>query len=202
MTSFGNGTQKGMARRMRGMAATLALVAMATPAVAGSVQVACEQDADFKDLGANMIVAPANVDSIPRGEKAKAVRFLQSELMVAALACDARQQYGNFVQRYKVSLVSSGRDLKNHFEKAHGQKKGFAELNRFVTRMANKASGRMASFGAGFCSDMHATYEHLLSQDTIQLSGYSLGYQARVESQEKLVAAGCDQPQQLSAVTE
>ncbi|RVU36371.1 hypothetical protein EOI86_14275 [Hwanghaeella grinnelliae] len=215
MTSFGNETQNGMverfrhpaispqkrfARRARGVVASLALIAMTSPAIAGTATQACENDIDFKELGASIVVAPSNVDAVPRGERAKAVRFLQSELMVAALACDARQYYGDFVKRYKVSLVSSGRDLKNHFEKAHGQKKGFAELNRFVTRMANKASGRMASLGADFCSNMHATYKHLLSKDDVQLTGFSLGYQARVQGQEQLVAADCDQPQQLSAI--
>lgn len=215
MTSFGNETQNGMgerfrhsaitpqkrmARRARCVVASLALIAMTSPAIAGTATQACEKDIDFKELGASIVVAPANVDAIPRGERAKAVRFLQSELMVAALACDARQYYGDFVKRYKVSLVSSGRDLRNHFEKAHGQKKGFAELNRFVTRMANKASGRMASLGADFCSNMHATYKHLLSKDDVQLTGFSLGYQAKVEGREQLAAADCDQPQQLSAV--
>lgn len=204
MTSFGKATHVGLAgraaRRMRAAAAAVALVAMVSPAAAGTATAICESDIDFKDLGASMIVAPTNLDAIPRGDRAKAVRFLQSELMVAALACNAREHYGNFVKRYKVSLVSSGRDLKNHFEKAHGQKKGFAELNRFVTRMANKASGRMASLGADFCENMHATYDRLLSNEEIQLTGFSLGYQARVETQEQLAAAGCDQPQQLSAV--
>lgn len=215
MTSFGNESLQGMAqgsehsstrprkrfsRRLRGAAAAVALVAMVSPALAAPDGPACDAGVDMQELGAAMIVAPANVDSVPRGEKAKAVRFLQSELMVAALACDARTHYGDFVKRYKVSLVSSGRDLRNHFEKAHGQKKGFAELNRFVTRMANKASGRMASLGADFCADMHATYEHLLSGKDVQLAGYSLGYQAKIENQEKLAVADCDQPQQLSAV--
>ena len=215
MTSFGKGTQEGMAecvfpsgirpqkravRRVRGAVAALALIAMVSPAMAGSGTASCEKDINFKSLGADMVTAQTNLDAVPRGDRAKAVRFLQSELMVAALACNARQRYGEFVKRYKVSLVSSGHDLKNHFEKAHGQKKGFAELNRFVTRMANKASGRMASLGAGFCADMHATYERLLSDEDVQLTGFSLGYQALVEGQEKLAVADCDQPEQLSAV--
>lgn len=195
------GSRKRLMRSLRGAVATVALVAMVSPALAGQDAIACDNSGvDFKELGASMIVAPANVDAVPRGDRAKAVRFLQSELMVAALACDARQHYGTFVQRYKVSLVSSGRDLKNHFEKAHGQKKGFAELNRFVTRMANKASGRMASLGADFCTGMHATYDRLLSSEDIQLAGFSLGYQAHVEGREQVAAADCDQPQQLSAV--
>ena len=227
MTSFGNGTQMGtaersrhpgnkpqtqpqkrFARHVRGVAASIALTAMVfpamvSPAMAGSGSASCEKDIDFKELGASMVVAPANVDAIPRGERAKAVRFLQSELMVAALACNARQNYGNFVKRYKGSLVSSGNDLKNHFEKTHGQKKGFAELNRFVTRMANMASGRMASLGADFCAGMHATYDRLLSDEDVQLAGFSLGYQAHVEGREQLAAADdCGKPQQLSAVTE
>lgn len=215
MTSFGNEARTGsvpvaeesrkrvqgrFARRFRGAIASIALVAMVSPALAGQDDATCEKGTDFKGMNIDNVVAPANVDAIPRGERAMAVRFLQSELMVAALACNARQHYGDFVNRYKVSLVSSGRDLQNHFEKAHGQKKGFAELNRFVTRLANKASGRMASLGADFCADMHATYDRLLSDEQIQLSGFSLGYQARVESREMLAVADCDQPRQLSAV--
>ena len=217
MTSFGNGTVKGMAqempgrsgqsetrtrsrRRLRTVVASIALIAMASPALAGSGKSACEAAADGKAPDSSKIIAQTNLDTVPRGEQAKAVRFLQSELMVAALACNARQNYGEFVKRYKVSLVSSGHDLKNHFEKAHGQKKGFAELNRFVTRMANKASGRMASLGASFCADMHATYERLLSDEKIPLAGYSLGYRAQVESKEMLAVAECVQPEQVSAL--
>ncbi len=218
MTSFGNGTEQGMAqvipgqsgqsaaktrssRRLRALVASVALVAMTSPAFAGSGKSACEAAANSTVPDA-AVTAQTNLDTIPRGERAKAVRFLQSELMVAALACNARQHYGEFVKRYKVSLVSSGHDLKNHFEKVHGQKKGFAELNRFVTRMANKASGRMASLGAGFCTNLHATYDRLLSDEDIQLTGYSLGYRAQVESKEMLAVTDCAQPEQVSAVTQ
>jgi len=130
-------------------------------------------------------------DDVLPADQAKAVRVLQSELMVAALACDARHHYGSFVTRYKSDLVHNGKRLKRHFHAAHGAKKGFAELNRFVTRMANKASGRMASLGPQFCDGALKTYDQLLTGDGVELAAYSISYANRIVATEHGSETAC-----------
>ena len=165
--------------RAAGFAATLAFLAATAPATSAAA-VICNDD-----------VVPADT--------AKAVRVLQSELMVAALACDARHHYGTFVTRYKSDLKVSGHALKRHFHTAHGQKKGFAELNRFVTRMANKASGRMASLGPQFCTGALETYDQLLSGDGVELAQYSISFANRIVAAENGSEIACG-PETIAAV--
>jgi len=86
------------------------------------------------------------------------VRMLQSELMVAALACrDSNpelgmiSQYNDFVHRLSDKLVSHSKVLQAHFQKAFGAE-GRRRLEAFVTALANDASKRsMAS--AGYCQN-------------------------------------------------
>lgn len=79
-------------------------------------------------------------------------RRLQSELMVAALACnDARHraEYNTFVQRFRPALSENARVLKAFFGRTHGAK-AQGKLDDFITRLANDAS--LASMGdARFC---------------------------------------------------
>lgn len=82
--------------------------------------------------------------------------MLQSELMVAALACrDSNPelgmigQYNDFVQRLSPQLVFHSKVLQAHFRRAYGPA-GIHQLEAFQTALANDASKRsMAS--AGYC---------------------------------------------------
>lgn len=108
---------------------------------------------------ATLFTAPAVADPVSarataaeRVDEAIAFRRLQSELMVAALACrDARHKahYNTFVTRFRPMLAENARVLKSHFRRLHGpmaQKR----LDSFITGMANEAS--LASMGdANFC---------------------------------------------------
>ncbi len=158
------GTGRGFSRRARSLGFAIGLLAATAP-VTSVAAVICS-------------------DHVLPADQAKAVRVLQSELMVAALACDARHHYSSFVTRYKSDLVQNGQTLKSHFHSAHGAKKGFDELNRFVTRMANKASGRMASLGSEFCAVTLKTYDSLLSGGGVELGAYSLSYANQIVTQE------------------
>ena len=60
------------------------------------------------------------------------VRVLQSDMMVAALACDLKQQYGDAVRRFQPEFVTNAGHLRGYFNRAYG-KRGEAELDRFVT---------------------------------------------------------------------
>ena len=164
-------TGRGFSRRARSLGFAVGLLAATAP-VTSVAAVICS-------------------DHVLPADQAKAVRVLQSELMVAALACDARHHYGSFVNRYKTDLVHNGKTLKSHFHSAHGAKKGFAELNRFVTRMANKASGRMASLGSEFCTVALQTYDQLLTGDGVELASYSVSYANRIVATENGSETAC-----------
>lgn len=67
------------------------------------------------------------------------MRALQSELMVAALACGQRDSYNYFVRTGADNLARHGRALKAYFSRHYGDG-GEYQLNKFVTQMANQAS--------------------------------------------------------------
>ena len=105
--------------RMKRMTAAL-VVATAIAGVSGDVLANCLR---ASDLGA--------VHS----------RQVQTELMVAALTCDRRDVYNGFVRKFESKLIDRGQDLKRLFRRLHGPKSE-AQLNGFVTRLANEASMR------------------------------------------------------------
>lgn len=82
------------------------------------------------------------------------VRALNSRLMVAALACEAQDDYNAFVERFDGVLARSGRKVADWF----GPRGGRRALNDYVTSLANKASldslGDRYAFCAGALSIM------------------------------------------------
>ena len=85
------------------------------------------------------------------------VRMLQSELMVAALACrDSNpelrmiDQYNGFIRRFNPQLASHSKVLQAHFQKDFG--KDYQRwLDGFITALANDASKH--SMVGGYCED-------------------------------------------------
>src|SRR5262249_47595745 len=76
------------------------------------------------------------------------VRMLQSELMVAALACrDSNpelgmiEQYNSFIHRLGDRLISHSKVLQAYFQKHYGASSK-KQLESFVTALANDASTR------------------------------------------------------------
>ncbi len=83
------------------------------------------------------------------------VKMLQSELMVAALACRESNpelgmidQYNRFVHQHSDRLVSHSRVLQSHFQNRYGAQHR-RQLDSFVTALANDASKR--SMTERFC---------------------------------------------------
>ncbi|MGB0671518.1 MAG: hypothetical protein ACPGNT_08480 [Rhodospirillales bacterium] len=87
-------------------------------------------------------------------------RLMQTELMVAALACGQRAQYNGFATRYNKALVAQGRDLKATFRSAYGGGSE-RELNAFVTRVANQASALHQADPRQFCSVAQGVFDRL-----------------------------------------
>ena len=91
----------------------------------------------------------------PTEATAVQVRMLQSELMVAALACrDSNPEYGmvaqynEFVHRLGDRLIRHSKVLQAHFRKLYGVQSTH-HLDEFITEIANDASKR--SMTSGYC---------------------------------------------------
>jgi hypothetical protein len=125
-------------------AALLAAAAVATAAVATGAARAAE-------------VCARNAE-IPALE----TRVLQTELMVAALTCDARASYNAFVTRHRNELIGQGRALRAFFKRAYG-KRAQTTLDSFITRLANEASLRTLAARDGYCKDARAVFERVLN---------------------------------------
>lgn len=93
----------------------------------------------------------------PRDQVALDARVLQTELMVAALACQNQANYNAFVRKFRIQLVEQGRSLRKMFERQHG-KAASRHLNALVTRLANEASQRSMAKRAGFCQEANLLF--------------------------------------------
>ena len=77
------------------------------------------------------------------------VRNLQSQFMVAALACNQREAYTNFVEGFRPVLVSAGDRLVKYFERIG---RGQSAINQHVTDLANAAGLERAAQPSAYCS--------------------------------------------------
>jgi hypothetical protein len=114
---------------LRYLAAGIAAVAIATPALA---QQACIQPAE---------------------KAAFDVRALQSQLMVAALSCAQEEQYNNFVRRYQGELGGAYRSISTHYRRTGGAR-GQNSLDGYITTLANAQSQDGIRQGSNFCRNI------------------------------------------------
>ncbi len=89
-------------------------------------------------------------------------RVLQTELMVAALSCNERQRYNNFITSYQSVLTSRSQALQGMFKRAHGAQ-GTNRLNAFVTKMANDSSQQVREKGDGYCAYAGELFDEVLA---------------------------------------
>ena len=89
-------------------------------------------------------------------------RVLQTDLMVAALTCDARPLYNAFITKYRPELIGQGRALKAYFNRTHG-KRGVMVLDAFVTRLANEASLRTVAARGTYCANARMAFTTALA---------------------------------------
>ena len=116
------------------------------------------------------------------------VRRLQTNLMVAALSCGARQDYNAFVLTHRSSLQKYGKIIRAEFRRRYG-KAGDSKLNKFVTRLANEASARSNANRDSFCADAATTFQQAKVQDT------SLTRMVTVPaSRTQVASASCEMP--------
>ncbi len=114
----------------------------------------------------------AAVCSSPAETAAVQLRLLQSELVVAALSCRTKTRYNAFATKFQPTLVASGRVLVRMFKLNH-RRHGSAELNRFITRLANTASMRGIRQGAGYCRGASVLFDTVLALPAADLAAFS-----------------------------
>ncbi|MDA1325468.1 MAG: hypothetical protein O3C34_12030 [Proteobacteria bacterium] len=103
----------------------------------------------------------------PRDRDSQIVRALQSRLMIAALSCNARNDYNQFVNHYQPQLAYHGTGLRKYFRKKHGKSHKRA-LNKFVTDLANGASQASIKDRSRFCVESRAIFAALKSASSRQ----------------------------------
>ncbi|MGE0254987.1 MAG: hypothetical protein AB7N54_13540 [Alphaproteobacteria bacterium] len=99
------------------------------------------------------------------------VRALQSDLMIAALACDRQRQYDAAVTRHAEELARTSRILREMFEKSYGDAAD-AELDRYVTLLANWSSQRSMREGDAFCRMADSLFDAVLRLDGESLASF------------------------------
>src|SRR5690348_17504415 len=84
-------------------------------------------------------VAGAATCATPVDRGAFDVAGLKSELMVVALACNMRDQYNQFVQRFRPHLQREERALEGWFARRYGSK-ARQQHDDYITTLANAQS--------------------------------------------------------------
>jgi hypothetical protein len=89
-------------------------------------------------------------------------RLLQTEMMVAALACDLRPQYNQAIRTYEKELVRHGKVLRTMFRRDHGAS-AQRQLDRYITRLANDASSRSNYDRITYCRTASTLFSNVLA---------------------------------------
>ena len=100
------------------------------------------------------------------------VRQLQTDLMVASLSCRAETEYNAFVERFQPVLKVHGKTLKANFNKRFGSS-AKAELNDYVTTLANLSSIDSISAGTQYCAQSRAAFEAILALEPGALASFA-----------------------------
>ena len=95
-------------------------------------------------------------------------RVLQTELMVAALACGYQAGYNRFVGAFRHDLVEHGGTLRAYFRRQYGSE-GQTRLDHFITRLANEESGRSNLDRLAFCAATAVQLERLSGAEQVRL---------------------------------
>jgi hypothetical protein len=117
---------------LKTLSATIALLALANPALAAGC-------------------------ATPSEAAALKTAVIQQELMVAALQCHETAAYNRFVMNYRGELQASDATLKSFFVRRGGEH-GESGYDTFKTKAANLSALEQARNAGGFCADAHALF--------------------------------------------
>ena len=122
-------------------------------------------------FSASVWAAACAPKKMTQAEISKEIRKIQTTLMVAALSCGQRDNYNNFVLKFRPVLQRYGQVMKADFRKRYGAgaKK---RLNAYVTTLANEASQRSNVDFDAFCSDAGRLYNNLKARKPKELGPF------------------------------
>ena len=101
----------------------------------------------------------------PSEETAFQSRVIQSDLLVAALTCGARDLYNAFVVKFRPELASRGSIFIDYFKRLHGVK-ATRQIDSYVTRLANEAALRKLQDKYNYCEMVTGLLQNLMELDT------------------------------------
>jgi hypothetical protein len=113
---------------------------------------------------AAVIAGPAIAQSCVQSAERTAfeVRALQSQLMVAALACNRDSEYNAFVRKFQGDLTSAYRGMQGHYRRTAGRAHE-REMDGFITQLANAQSQDGIRAGSHFCPMVAPLFQVALS---------------------------------------
>lgn len=100
------------------------------------------------------------------------LRWLQTQMMVAALTCQGSSAYNEFVYKNKVTLDWSIQRVNQMFARDHGTGAS-TQYNTFNTKLANEASIERARLDKGYCKALSVVYDEALGRSPVELVRYS-----------------------------
>jgi hypothetical protein len=115
---------------------------------------------------AAIVAAPAIAETCirPQDRAAFNIRALQSQLMVAALACGKDNEYNAFVRKYQRDLHASYKGIEGHYRRAGGRA-GQTQLDSYITQLANAQSQDGIRAGSHYCPLVTPLFQMALAHE-------------------------------------
>jgi hypothetical protein len=105
------------------------------------------------------------------------VRAMQTDMMVAALSCNAHREYNEFVTRFRSVLAGHSKTLNKLFARIYGRA-GEREFLRYTTALANQASLASVTDAAEFCTSTVATLRQVVTVTSKDFESLVIGRKA------------------------
>ena len=110
---------------------------------------------------AAMLLAPTIASAAclqPAEKTAFDIRALQSQLMVAALACGQQDDYNAFMRKFPNDLAAAFRGVAGHFRRTGGSQHQ-RQLDQYITNLANGQSQLSIARGSFFCREQAPLFQ-------------------------------------------
>ncbi|MBN8532192.1 MAG: hypothetical protein J0L97_10095 [Alphaproteobacteria bacterium] len=121
------------------------------------------------------LLLPAFAHALPcandEEQRALNVRALMSELMIAGLSCDERDNYSRFVSQHKSYLGEQARVMRAYFAR-HYKRGSESQMNRFVTRIANTTSRDSWGGDMPFCEHARQVFSDVNSMSEEEMDRF------------------------------
>ncbi|MBS7789063.1 hypothetical protein KTR66_03595 [Roseococcus sp. SDR] len=101
----------------------------------------------------------------PAEKTAFDIRALQSQLLVAALACGQHDNYNAFVRKNQAELGTAFRTLGTYFRRTEGAQ-GQRQLDQYITELANSQSRISIDRGSFFCNEQGPLFQAAMAANS------------------------------------